>query len=726
MRRALLSTLAVLALSVGCGDESSNPLGTDPNELKPVVSASMSEVAIGATVTTDKPDYAPGETVTITGTGWDAGETVRLVLTEDPAIHEARGWDVVADDAGGFVDKSFSPEAHHVGVVFTLTATGQTSGKAAETTFTDGNVQVVTNGPTFTLDWTRYNASTTCGGTSTNGSATAVTVASGTPFQTAVQDNWSIKVTVAATSQAGGAFTGWTIPSGVPATQDPSNSRILCVQGASGSTLYSVTANYAAAQAAASMSAVSGSGTYGETATLTATLKSGSTALSNKTISFKLNGAAVGTALTDPDGVATLSGVSLTGINAGTYTNAVEAIFSSEAAYSGSSAKGDLTVGKATATVTITNLNQTYDGSPKPVSVSTAPTGLTVNVSYSGTANDGSSYGPSSTSPTNAGTYSVTATVQDNNYEGSDTKTLTIAKASQTITGFDLSNLSKTYGDGPFQITGVTGGGSGNPLVFASTTAATCSVSGNTVTILGAGKCTITANQAGNYNYEAATEVSQSFDIAKAPLTVSILDGSQSPYNKTIYYSDPVPQYTASYSGFVNGDDENDLGGVSSIGFYQGSTGPIATPTAVGTYTVRGTLTSNNYSIAFNPGQLQILAWTPRGFFEPVDMIPEGIWNTVKGGSTVPLKFELFKGSTELTVTSSVKSFSATGIACPNNPYTDQIEFTTTGGTSLRYDATAGQFIQNWQTPKKPGYCYKAVMTAQDNTSIITAYFMLK
>jgi hypothetical protein len=48
-----------------------------------------------------------------------------------------------------------------------------------------------------------------------------------------------------------------------------------------------------------------------------------------------------------------------------------------------------------------------------------------------------------------------------------------------------------------------------------------------------------------------------------------------------------------------------------------------------------------------------------------------------------------------------------------------------TGGTSLRYDSTAGQFIQNWQTPKKPGTCYTTTMTTQDG-STISANFILK
>jgi len=119
-----------------------------------------------------------------------------------------------------------------------------------------------------------------------------------------------------------------------------------------------------------------------------------------------------------------------------------------------------------------------------------------------------------------------------------------------------------------------------------------------------------------------------------------------------------------------------------------------------------------------------VLAWTLKGFYQPVDM--SGTWNTVKGGSTVPLKFEVFAGSTEKTNTSVVASFIQKTVACPGaSATTDEIEITTTGGTNLRYDATGGQFVQNWATSKKPGTCYTVTMTTQDGSKI-SANFMLK
>ena len=61
-----------------------------------------------------------------------------------------------------------------------------------------------------------------------------------------------------------------------------------------------------------------------------------------------------------------------------------------------------------------------------------------------------------------------------------------------------------------------TGGASGNPVTFSVDPSAngSCSISGATVTLVAIGTCVIDANQAGNANYQAATQVQQSFAIA--------------------------------------------------------------------------------------------------------------------------------------------------------------------------------------------------------------------
>src|SRR5437016_2381348 len=99
--------------------------------------AALALPASAATVATDKPDYAPGETVVITGSGWEPGETVVLVLQEDPAIDADLQLTAFADENGDIVNTDFIVDVFDIGVSFTLTATGTSSGLAATTTFTD-------------------------------------------------------------------------------------------------------------------------------------------------------------------------------------------------------------------------------------------------------------------------------------------------------------------------------------------------------------------------------------------------------------------------------------------------------------------------------------------------------------------------------------------------------------------------------------------------------------
>jgi rhamnogalacturonan endolyase len=79
-----------------------------------------------------------------------------------------------------------------------------------------------------------------------------------------------------------------------------------------------------------------------------------------------------------------------------------------------------LLVNKAAAVVTLDDLSQSYDGTPKPVSVTTIPGSLNVVVTYDG----------ASTPPTNPGSYAVVATIDDPNHAGSANGTLVV-----TITG---------------------------------------------------------------------------------------------------------------------------------------------------------------------------------------------------------------------------------------------------------------------------------------------------
>jgi hypothetical protein len=76
-----------------------------------------------------------------------------------------------------------------------------------------------------------------------------------------------------------------------------------------------------------------------------------------------------------------------------------------------------------------------------------------------------------------------------------------------------------TVGDTPASLSAIST--SGLTVAFTTATSGVCTVSGTTVTVVSVGTCTINANQAGNTNFEPASQVAQSFTIAKATPNLS-------------------------------------------------------------------------------------------------------------------------------------------------------------------------------------------------------------
>lgn len=92
----------------------------------------------------------------------------------------------------------------------------------------------------------------------------------------------------------------------------------------------------------------------------------------------------------------------------------------------------------------------------------------------------------------------------------------------QTI-GFDAP-ADQILGSGTAALTATAS--SGLPVSFSSLTLGVCDVSGNTVTLLAAGTCSIAADQPGNASYEAAPQVVRSFavKIAQAISFAALID----------------------------------------------------------------------------------------------------------------------------------------------------------------------------------------------------------
>ena len=155
-----------------------------------------------------------------------------------------------------------------------------------------------------------------------------------------------------------------------------------------------------------------------------------------------------------------------------------------------------------TAAVTFGDLGQTYDGSSHVVTVTTNPASLSVTITYDG----------ATAAPVNAGSYAVLATITSSGYTGSATATLIIAKATQTIAFGALSTV--TAGDPAFLVRATAT--SGLPVTFTNSNASVATVSNSTVTVLGPGTTTITADQAGDTNYYGAASVSQTLTVNAA------------------------------------------------------------------------------------------------------------------------------------------------------------------------------------------------------------------
>ena len=175
-------------------------------------------------------------------------------------------------------------------------------------------------------------------------------------------------------------------------------------------------------------------------------------------------------------------------------------------------------VASAPATVTLSNLSKTYTGSAQAPTTTVSPSGLALEVIYTGTA-------ASLSAPVTAGSYVVTASVVDNFYYGTTSGVVTISKAAQTITFASIP--SKFVGSGPFTV--APSSTSNLTVALSSSNTAVATVSGFSISPIGAGTTTISATQAGDTNYLAAATVTQVLTATTAPIAQTIAFAALSP-----------------------------------------------------------------------------------------------------------------------------------------------------------------------------------------------------
>ncbi|MCA6412780.1 MAG: VCBS repeat-containing protein, partial [Cytophagales bacterium] len=207
--------------------------------------------------------------------------------------------------------------------------------------------------------------------------------------------------------------------------------------------------------------------------------------------------------------VATVSGNTVTIVGAGTTTITASQAGNTNFA-AATSVPQTLTVNQASQTITFAALaNKTFGDASFTLSA-TASSGLTVGYASSNTSV--ATVSGDTVTIVGAGTTTITASQAGNtNFAAAASvpQTLTVNQASQTITFAALAN--KNFGDAPFTLSATAS--SGLAVSYSSSNTSVATLSGNTVTIVGAGTTTLTASQAGNTNYNAAPDVPQPLNV---------------------------------------------------------------------------------------------------------------------------------------------------------------------------------------------------------------------
>ena len=217
------------------------------------------------------------------------------------------------------------------------------------------------------------------------------------------------------------------------------------------------------------------------------------------------------TVVAEPTSTATLLtpvGTAAIQANSGTYT-------SNNYSFS-TFTDGVLTITKAVLTVTAHDDNRPFGGA-NPAFGSTISGYLNSETNITAGVTGVANVTTTATGSTPAGPAVITAgigTLSAPNYSfvGVD-GVLTITQLSQTITLNGGTTISKAMGDDNFTVSAV-GGLSGNPVTFSSSNNSVATVSGNVVTIVNGGTCSIYADQAGSTNYSAAPQVSWTLNVS--------------------------------------------------------------------------------------------------------------------------------------------------------------------------------------------------------------------
>jgi uncharacterized repeat protein (TIGR01451 family) len=112
------------------------------------------------------------------------------------------------------------------------------------------------------------------------------------------------------------------------------------------------------------------------------------------------------------------------------------------------------------------------------------------------------------------------------------TEVVSATKQAQVITFNTTAPLDATYGGAKYNPSISATSSLSVTITVDATASSVCSISSGEVSFIGVGTCVLDADQGGNANYAAASQVQQSFTVAKATLTVTAI-GIDKVYDST-------------------------------------------------------------------------------------------------------------------------------------------------------------------------------------------------
>jgi large repetitive protein len=328
-------------------------------------------------------------------------------------------------------------------------------------------------------------------------------------------------------------------------------------------------------------------------------------------ITLSATGGASGNAVTfsldsSSTGTGSISGTTLTVTGAGSLV--IDVNQAGNANYTAApQIQQTIVVNKASQTINFTApaTPVTFGVSPITLSATGGSSGITVTFTIDASSTGTGSISGNILTVTGAGTFTIDANQNGNtSYSGATQvqRTMVVNQAAQTI-NFTAPTTPVIYGVSPIALSAA-GGSSGNTVIFTidASSTGTGNISGTMLTVNGVGTIVIDANQAGNANYSAATQVQRAVVVNQAAQSITFT----APTTPVIYGVSPI-----TLSAIGGGSGNAVIFRITSgatLGSLSGTNNHTLTITGAGSITIAASQAGNaNYSAAADVSQTIVI-----------------------------------------------------------------------------------------------------------------------